>query len=143
MVNDGFIVSGDAMNLVLVSLLYLAALVFSFRRLIPRLSPSAKLLAIGMMASQVFVIGMSAAYRPASSYEEWLWHLDQEFNIPSSLAFAQLAVCAGAALITAWLAKAMPSWRQQEDAFLRQAIISSDQLQLSDTQTVSAIPPNN
>ena len=107
-----FEVSGYALNLVLVTLLYISAVFFSYRRLILRLSPSARLLATGMMASQVFVVGISSVFRPSSGYEEWLWHLDREFNIPGTLASTQLAVVAGAALVTAWLAKAMPAWQR-------------------------------
>ena len=112
MTNGEIVVSGEALNPILISFAYIVALGLARARLLPQLSPSVAPIAIGLMLAQVAVIAISTFYAPASSYEAWLWHLDREFNIPSTLAFAQLAMCGGAALLAAWLARAAPAWQR-------------------------------
>lgn len=110
---DGeFVLSGDALNLISISLLYILTAAIGFRYLLPGLSSSARALATGLLVSQALVIGISIVGSPSSGYEEWLWHLDGEFNIPAVLASTQLAVCAGVALMTAWLGKTVPAWQR-------------------------------
>ena len=98
------VVSGYAAIVLLLVLLYAVATTSSHHFLLWRLQPGAKPLATLFMLAQVLVIAMATVYQPASAYEEWLWHVDREFNIPSVLASAQLAACAGAALIAALVA---------------------------------------
>ena len=65
-----------------------------------------------MLAAQIVVIIVSLELRPISEFEWWLWNLDREWNIPSTLASIQLAMVAGVALATAWLAKFRPAWQR-------------------------------
>lgn len=95
-----------------VILLYVPAVWLAYRWLMPRLSPTAKLLASLMLIAQVLAIGVALFIQPPSSYQERLWHLDREWNIPSTLASTQLALGGGVALATAWLSKAQPAWKR-------------------------------
>ena len=102
--------SVDAMIRLFLILLYAPACIVSFRFLLPRLLPSAKRLAIALLAAQVVVIVLSQELRHTSGYESWLWHLDGEGNLPASLASTQLALVAMIALLTAWHARGRPAW---------------------------------
>ena len=93
-------------------LLYILVSLIVYRKLCPRLSTTAKHLASIVLATQAVVIAMSLTGLPTSSFAQWLWHLDQEWNIPSTLASMQLALVAGAASLTAWLARKQPAWRR-------------------------------
>ena len=97
---------------IFVFLMYAPIVLISYWKLIPRLSPTGKRIASGFLAAQVLVIAvwLEIQWRPSSSFEWWLWHLDREWNIPSTLASTQLALVGCAALITAWLAKGQRSW---------------------------------
>ena len=103
-------VSAETLLRIFVVLLYASVVLISYWKLIPRLSPTAKRIASGFLAAQVLVIAVSLEIQPSSSFESWLWHLDREWNIPSTLASTQLALAGGAALITAWLAKGRRIW---------------------------------
>ena len=104
--NDEFAVSSEQITYIFLFLLYAPVGLISCWKLIPRLPPPSARLANIMLAVQILVIVLSIGIRPASDFEEWLWDLDQEYNIPSILASTQLALVAGLAMITAWLAKA-------------------------------------
>lgn len=65
-------------------LLYVPLCLLVYRRLSPALSPTSKRLTIGMLAAQALVIVLSLAIRPTSLFQEWLWNLDGEWNIPSA-----------------------------------------------------------
>jgi len=93
-------------------LLYVPLCLLVYRRLSPSLSPTSRRLTIGMLAAQVVVIVLSLAIRPTSLFQEWLWKLDGEWNIPSALASAQLALVGLVALFTAWLARTIPAWQR-------------------------------
>jgi len=67
---------------------------------------------MGMLAAQVLVIVLSLAIRPTSLFQEWIWKLDAEWNIPSALASAQLGLVGLVALFTAWLARTIPAWQR-------------------------------
>lgn len=56
------------------------------------------------------MVGISLLYTPASAFENWLWHLDSEWNIPSMLSSAQLALVSAVALMAFWRAKRQPGW---------------------------------
>ena len=92
--------------------LYFPVCLLTFWKLVPRLSLSSKWIAGGMLAAQIVVIIVSLELRPISEFEWWLWNLDREWNIPSTLASIQLAMVAGVALATAWLAKFRPAWQR-------------------------------
>ena len=65
-----------------------------------------------MLAAQVVVIFLAIPQHPSSAFDQWLWDVHEEGNIPATLASAQLALVAGAALITARLARARPGWQR-------------------------------
>ena len=104
--------SADAMIRLFLILLYAPACIVSFRFLLPRLLPSAKRLAIALLAAQVVVIVLSQELRHTYGYEPWLLDLDREGNLPASLASTQLALVAMIALLTAWHARGRPAWHR-------------------------------
>lgn len=86
-------------------LLYLPVCLITFRRLLPSLSYTSRQLATIFLAAQIFVILVSVERQPSSSFEYWLWHLDREWNIPSTLASLQLALAGATAVAAASLAR--------------------------------------
>ncbi len=106
------IVSAEALARIFLVLLYVPVILVCYRWLIPRLSPSCKILATGMLLAQGLMILVSLELR-APSLEVWsLWHLNHERNIPSSFASAQLMLVCVVALATAWRARKQPSWQR-------------------------------
>ena len=103
-------VSVATANRLFVLVVYLAAGLTCYWWLYPRLLPTAQWLASGMLAAQVLVIMLSLEVRPYSFFESWHWYLDQERNIPSTLASTQLAVVAVVALVTAVLVRRRSAW---------------------------------
>ena len=103
-------VSAKTLAGIFVFLVYAPIVLISYWKLIPRLSPAAKRIASGFLAAQVLVIAVSLEIQPSSSFERWLWHLNREWNIPSTLASTQLALVSCFALMTAWLAKGRRIW---------------------------------
>ena len=95
-----------------VILLSVAVGSIAYRWLFPGLDRAAKGLATLLLAVQLLVIGISLTIDPSSSFESWFWHLDREWNLPATLASAQLALVAFVALATAWLSKLNPAWRR-------------------------------
>ena len=106
------LVSSEALLHVFVVLLYLPVCLVCYWQIIPRLSPTSRLIASVVLAAQVLVIVVSFAVRPSSEYEEWLWLLDKEWNIPSIIQSLQLAMVGGAALLTSRLARSEPAWQR-------------------------------
>lgn len=100
----------SVMSRILASLLILLLPVclISYWKLIPSLSPTARRLAGVMLALQVTIIGLSLLMQPATAFEERLWSINREFNIPSIVASMQLGSVAGVALLGAWHAKRHP-----------------------------------
>ena len=86
-------------------LLYLPICLVVFRWLFSGLSSTSRQLATIFLAAQLFVILVSLELEPSSSFEYWLWHLDREWNIPSTLASLQLALAGATAVAAALLAK--------------------------------------
>ena len=107
-----FVVSTDAFIRISLIFVYVLVCLISYLWLIPRLAPAAKRLAIGFLAAQILVIAMSLRIQSSSSIERWLWDIKSEWNIPSTLASAQLALVGGVALVTAWPTKARPTWQR-------------------------------
>ena len=85
-------------------LFYIPLCFIVFRWLVPRLSQVSRRLAAIALAAQLIVIVVSLERQPTSSFEYWLWHLDREWNIPSTLASIQLALAGAVAMAVAWLA---------------------------------------
>ncbi|MCY4020897.1 MAG: hypothetical protein OXG39_15900 [Chloroflexi bacterium] len=104
-----FAVSNEKLIFTFLFALYVPVGLVSYWSLVPHLAAPFARLASAMLAAQIIVIVLSIGIRPTSKFEIWLWSLDQEWNIPSILASAQLALVAGVALLTAWLAKARPA----------------------------------
>ncbi len=100
--------TGELIRISVISF-YVPVVFASYWRLIPRLSPSAKRLASGMLAAQVLVIVASLGSQPSSDFERWLWDFHEEWNIPATLASVQLAVVGGLGLVGAWLARGRPA----------------------------------
>lgn len=75
---------------------------FAFQHLLPRLAPAAKRLALGMLFALLTVICLALTVQPVSSFEVYLWELRHEWNIPSTLAFTQLAVVGVVAILAGW-----------------------------------------
>ena len=106
------VVASEALIRIFVVLLYTPICLVVYFQLFPRLSTTSRRLAFGMLAAQALVIVLALEIRPKSNFEHWLWNLDQEWNIPSTLASTQLALVAGVSLLTAWLARAVPVWQR-------------------------------
>ena len=104
-----FAISPDALVRLIIFLVYVPVVLISYRRLIPRLSPTSKRLATVMLTAQVLVIVASLEIQPTSGLERRFWSLDFEKNISSTLASTQLALVSAVALVTAWLARTRPS----------------------------------
>ena len=106
------VISSDAIIRISVILLYVPIGLISVRLLIPRLSPSAKRLALGMLAAQALVIVLALESRPTAAFDRWLWDFHEEWNIQAMLASAQLAAVGGVALLIAWLGRSRPIWQR-------------------------------
>ena len=105
-------ISVEQFSRIVFLLLYVPVGLFTYWRLFPRLLPSAKLLAIVLLAAQMLAIGVSLYLQPGSSFEVWLWDLHGEWNIPATLASTQLALVGAVALLTAWFARERPVWQR-------------------------------
>lgn len=104
------LVSPQVLISLFVVLLYGLLCLFAYRLIMPRLTRAAAGLAILMLLAQVAVIAVALEFRAEWGLDPWLWDLNQDWNIPSVVASTQLALVAGAALLTAWLAKAQAAW---------------------------------
>ncbi len=108
--NSGeLLVSNESFIRVFIVIAYVPLCLISSRLLFPGMSRSAKGLGIGMLALQILVVALSEIIQPTSIFEERLWTLDREFNIPSTFSSTQLALAGGLALLTASLARARPA----------------------------------
>ena len=106
------VISSDALIRIFVLLLYVPVGLASYRLLIPRLSPTGKRLATVMLAAQALVIVVTLESRPTAAFDRWLWDFHEEWNVPATLASAQLATVGGVALLIAWLARSRPIWQR-------------------------------
>jgi len=94
-------ISAKALSGAIVISLYFCVGLFAIRRPLPRLSSSFRRLAWLLLAAQATVIGITFFVVPSTSFQEWLWNLDNEWNIPATLASIQLALVGVIALFTA------------------------------------------
>ena len=94
------------MNRILVVALAVPVCLFAYRRLIPRLSPASKILASVALLAQGLAASIALGILPIQNHIYWLWDLQREYNIPSTLASTQLALVGSLALGTAWLFRA-------------------------------------
>ena len=93
-------------------LLYGTTHVVSIRFLLPRLTTSAKRLALMMLVAQLLLILIALAQQETSGFVRWLWHLDEDGNIPSLLASTQLALVAIVSFLSAWRARGISAWHR-------------------------------
>ena len=91
------------LNRILVIALYLPICLLVYKGLFRRLSPLSKGLATFMLVAQVLVIALSMELNYQNGIQRWLWNLDGEYNIPATLASAQLALV-GVVSLPAYLA---------------------------------------
>ena len=110
--NGELLVSPKILIYIFLFLLYVPIVLTSYWKLIPRLSLTAKRIASAFLAAQILVIAIAVEIRSDWPYEIWLWNVNMEWNIPSTLASIQLALVGGVALIKARLAKAQPAWHR-------------------------------
>ena len=104
--------SAEALIHIVVATSYVLVCLLAYRQLVPRLSPTFRLLASVMLVVQIFLIIIAVEIRPISGFEQWFWNLDEEFNLPTTFASAQLALVSAVALVTAWLARTRPAWHR-------------------------------
>ena len=97
---------------ILNALVYISVCSIAYWKLIPRLSRMSMTLATVMLAAQVGVMLVFLAEQYTSHFERWFWHLDSEYNGPTLLASAQLALVAAVMLATACFARAWPRSRR-------------------------------
>ncbi len=97
---------------ILVFLLYVAACAFAYWRLVPRLPGRYQRVCAFFLLAQILVTVVAFAFQSPSEWAGWLWHLDEEYNIASSLASTQLALVGGLALLGGWLARSRPRWQR-------------------------------
>ncbi|MCY4061688.1 MAG: hypothetical protein OXG53_04905 [Chloroflexi bacterium] len=105
-------VSAETLTHISIVLLYVPVCSLVYRRLIPRLSSSAKKLATVMLVGQALVIVLSLASPQISATDYRFWDLDYERNLPTSLAVSQLALVGAVALFTACLGHWRPAGRR-------------------------------
>ena len=106
------LISPQVLIRLFIVLLYGLLCLFAYRLIMPRLIPAARRLAILMLLAQIAVIAVSVEFRAEWGLDDWLWNIDQEWNIPSALASTQLALVGSAALAAALLANKWPAWQR-------------------------------
>lgn len=89
-------------------LLYVPVCVSVYRRLVPRLSLTSKILAALMLAAQVLTVIFSLESIAGANFRQSTWDLDGEVNVPSALATTQLALVGVVAMFTMSLARSHP-----------------------------------
>ncbi len=95
-----------------VFLLYCLAGGLYFRWLMPLLNVKANRLAVFMLLAQIVLVGLAYFHQPASDFDRWLWDLDGEYNMFSTLAAAQFALVGSFAILTGWMASACLAWQR-------------------------------
>lgn len=83
-----------------------------YRRLFPQLAPIAKALAALMLISQAITLAICLGIQPRSEVEAWLWDLNGEWNVPTTLAAIQLALISAVALAAACISRQQKIWHR-------------------------------
>jgi len=96
------------LTVVLVILIYAAAVITVYRRLIPGLPSEFARLPLLLLVAQALVFIGHFLVPQSWTFVYWLFHPDKELNIPSLLSSTQLALVSGAALAIAWLHSSRP-----------------------------------
>ena len=102
----------ETLNRILILLVYFPACPLLYWWLVRRLPPWSRRLALIALAAQLIVVIVALFHTPASRYEQWLWDLDKEWNIPSMLSSAQLALVCAVALMASWRATRQRAWQR-------------------------------
>jgi len=89
------------LTVVLVILIYAAAVITVYRRLIPGLPSEFARLPLLLLVAQALVFIGHFLVPQSWTFVYWLFHPDKELNIPSLLSSTQLALVSGAALAIA------------------------------------------
>ncbi len=97
---------------ILVFLLYVPSLFVAFWKLIPRLSPFARTLALALLAAQIIIVALALQLQSQDSVLAKLVDVTRERNPAAGLAGLQLALVAGYALLNAGLARSLPNWQR-------------------------------
>ena len=105
-------VSADSLNRIYLVLLYASLGGFACRWLVPRLSFEARILALALLAAQIVVVFISQTIETSSFFVERLWELQHEWNVPSALAFTQLATVGALSILLAWIGRGKPAWHR-------------------------------
>ena len=98
-------ISADSLLHAVIILLYSIAGLASHRLLLPHLTRPFNRLAVLYLVAQILVIAAALLIQPSSGFERWVWHLDFEWNIPSTLSSTLLALSGGALWAAAWLVR--------------------------------------
>ena len=98
---------------VIVLALYCLAAFVVYRHLFPRLPRGASRLASIMLLAQLLAIGGAFLIEPASSFEAWLWSLNEEWNIQATLASTQWALAGAIAVAAAWIDRERRRWQRR------------------------------
>ena len=106
------VVSADGLNWIYLVLLYATIGGIAYRWPIPRLTPNAQKLAAVFLIGQILVIFVSQTIETTSSFEARLWDLHREWNIPSTLAFTQLATVGAVSILLGWIARDKSNWQR-------------------------------
>ena len=86
---------------------------FFFFRIVPRLSPAARRLAVILLAMQALVIASGLGTSAWECCGEWPhWHLTWEYGIPERMSASLLALIGSLALLKAWLSSQLPAWHR-------------------------------
>jgi len=113
--------SGAAVTIIIVFLIYSAVFAFVYRRLFPRLAPRIAYLPILLITGQALLLVAHILVPQSREFWTWFLHLDKELNLPNLLASTQLAFVSAVALAIAWLASSKP--RSQRGYFLTLGLV--------------------
>ena len=104
--------SQPSADLLLAALMMTALFLPVLHWLFPRLSPHARRVALVFFTLQLLILAMDILNHPMPDMQRWLWDIDQEWNIPSAFAAAQLAAIATLALFLARQNQPASRWRR-------------------------------
>ncbi len=86
---------------------------FFLFRMVPRLSPAARRLAVILLAMQALVVASGLETFAWECCGEWPhWHLTWEYGIPERMSGAILALIGSLALLNAWHSSQLPAWHR-------------------------------
>ena len=104
--------ASEALGRFFVIVLYCPVAWLAYRRLFPHLALIGKLLAALLLAAQALTLAIALGMEPRSEPQAWLWDLNGEWNVPTTLAAIQLALVAGVAFIAALVSLERQIWHR-------------------------------